>query len=115
MVTGRAAQRIGRVLAVENKLGRRRRYIRRRACRRPGAGADRRGSVSGMPAETADNMARIGRAVAYGMDVGDHFRAGIAERRPGLPSFGEEAEIFRTVNSGPRALPERNRRDQLVL
>ena len=115
VMTGRTAERVGRVLAVQHKLGRRRRHIRCRARRSKGARTDRSGGIGRMPAEPADDMGRIGRGVAHRMDVGDHFRTGIAERGPGLPGLGEKAEIFRTVNPCARTLPEHGRRDQFVL
>src|SRR5262249_19601933 len=36
------------------------------------------------------------------------------ERRPGVPGLCEEGEIFRTVDSRARPLPERDRLDQLM-
>ena len=68
-----------------------------------------------MPSEPADDMGRIGRSMTHRMNVGDHFRTGIAERGPGLPGFGEKAEIFRTVNPCTWALPEHSGRNQFVL
>jgi hypothetical protein len=46
--------------------------------------------------------------------VGDHLGAAIAERDPGVPSLGEKAEIFRTMNPCPRPLPEHHGLDQFV-
>jgi hypothetical protein len=48
------------------------------------------------------------------MDVGDHFRAGIAQRRPFLPGALEKAQIFRTVHPRARPLAEQGRLNQLV-
>jgi hypothetical protein len=115
MMAGRTAERVGRVLAVHDELRRRRRYVGGRARRSPGAGADRTGRIDGVPAETADNMGRIGRSVAHRMHVGNHFGAGIAKCCPGVPGFCKKAEIFRTVNPGARALPEHHRRNQIML
>ena len=53
--------------------------------------------------------------MAHRMDVGDHLRAGIAERGPGVPGLAEERQIFRAVNPRTRPLPERGRLDQSML
>ena len=115
VMAGRTAERVGRILAVHHHLRRSNRNVGRGAGRGPGAGADRRRGVGGVPAELADDMRRIGRGMAHGMDVADHLRAGIAERRPGIPGLAQERQIFRAVNSRARALAECRRLDQLML
>src|SRR5229473_2946903 len=83
--------------------------------RSPGAGADRTGRIDRVPAETADNVRRVSRGVADGMDVGDHLGAAIPKLGPGVPCLGEKTEIFRTMDPCPRPLPENIRRNQVVL
>lgn len=115
VMTGWTAERVSRILAVQHQLSRRRRHIRGRARRRPGAGSDRTARIGCMPAETTDNVGRIGRGMTDRMYVGYHLGTGIPKRRPGVPSLGEKAEIFRAMHPGPRPLPEHNRIDQIVL
>src|SRR6266851_2070686 len=115
VMTRRTAECVSRILAVENELSRRRRYIRGSANGSPGAGADRTGRIDRVPAETADNVRRVSRGVADGMDVGDHLGAAIPKLGPGVPCLGEKAEIFRTMDPCPRPLPENIRRNQVVL
>ena len=59
-------------------------------------------------------MRRVSRGGAHGMHIGDHFRTGIAERRPFLPGTFEKAEIFGAMDSGARSLAERGRLDQIM-
>ena len=53
--------------------------------------------------------------MAHRMHVGDHLGPGVAQRRPGVPGLGEEAQIFNTVNARSRPLPKHGWRDQFVL
>jgi hypothetical protein len=46
--------------------------------------------------------------------VGNHFRAGIAQRNPRVPGFLEKPDIFGTVDPRTRPLAEHRRRDQIV-
>src|SRR4051812_46479484 len=62
VMAGRTAERVASVLAIENKLGCRRRHIRCRACRSESAGTDRTTGIGRVPAESPDDMGRIGRA-----------------------------------------------------
>jgi len=111
----RTTKRIGGALAVHHELRRRRRHVGGRASRSPGAGPDRTGCIDRVPAEPPDDVGRVGRGVAHRMHVGNHLRPGIAKRGPGIPGLAEKAEIFRTVNSRTRALPEHVWRNQIVL
>lgn len=115
VMAGRPAERIGRILAVHHHLCRGDRDVGRSAGRSPGARADRRRGVGGVPAELAGDMGGISRGMAHRMDIADHLRAGIAERGPGLPGLAQERQIFRTVDARTRSLPECGRLDQLML
>ena len=68
-----------------------------------------------MPAETADDVGRVGRGIADGMHVGDHLGTAIPKCCPGAPCLGEEAKIFGTMHPRPRPLPEHDRLDHIVL
>ena len=67
-----------------------------------------------MPAETADNVGRIGRGVADRMDVGNHSGTGIPERSPGIPGFLEKTQIFRAVHTRARNLAKTKRSQEFV-
>jgi hypothetical protein len=68
-----------------------------------------------MPAEAPNDMGRIRRAIADGVDVGDHLRTGIAERDPCVPGFLHKTQIFGAVDARPRALTEHRGLDEGVL
>ena len=67
-----------------------------------------------MPAETADNMRRVSGGVADRMHIGNHLRACIAKRAPGIPRLLEETKIFGAVHAGARSLTENSRCNQIV-
>jgi hypothetical protein len=115
MVTGRPAQRVGRVFPVHDELGGGRGNIGRGAGRGPGSRTDRAPRIGRVPTEPADDVGRVRRGMADGMHIGDHFRTGIAERAPGLPRLLQKAKIFGAVNPRPRTLAETRRCDQIVL
>ena len=114
VMTGRAAERVAGILAVDHELRRGHRDIGRRTGAGPGAGADRTGGIGGVPAELADDAGRIGRGMANRVNVGNHLRPGIAQRRPFVPGFRQKAQIFRAVHPGARPLAERNGLDELM-
>ncbi len=103
VMAGRAAERVGRVLAVEHELRGARRDVGGGSGGRVGARPDRAGGVDRVPAEPPNDVGRVGRGLAHRVDVGDHLRAVIRQRLPFLPGLRQEGEVVRAVDPGPGA------------
>jgi hypothetical protein len=65
--------------------------------------------------KATDDVRRISGGVADRMHVGNHLRAGIAKRSPGVPGFLKETKIFGAVHPRPRPLTESRWHDQFML
>ncbi len=115
VVARRAAQRIGRTLALQHQLCRVRGHVGRAHGRCPGVRADGAGVVAHVVAGLPDHALRVGAGLSgEGMDVGHDLVGRVVEQAPARIGRLEEPQVLGRVDRGARAGAEVFARDDLV-